>query len=346
MGIVLIVGLFTSSCASILGGYEEVVTVNSLTPGTKIYIDGYFKGIDSAKVKLKTREDYNVTFKKQGYKNQYFVLDSEFRFRRLFLNMICGPLFPLGALIDALAGSCYTFDTNKISADLEKNKINADEKPSSEKTFGIRGGISTSIASSARYNTVGSETRWVSVDTRGQDLMPVFSYHIGLFKEYKLIMPQSPKGIGLQFGLSIARRNIRMNVRDRIGQYTTEFKRNYLEPFTIFKYYLNENATLGMGYQMGFLLSSVVESSEESDESDESDDIPFFPLHDIFPLDPGVIFEVGYKLKNGPNLSAGCFYGLPHTLESDRKRKVSGEKVSGASINTFLLYLSISYYIF
>ena len=330
MGIVLIVGLFTSSCASILGGAEEVVTVNSLTPGTKIYIDGYFKGIDSTKVKLKTREDHNVTFKKQGYKIQFFILDSEFQFRRLFLNIICGPFFTLGALIDGLAGSCYTFDTNKISADLEKNEINAYGKPSSEKTFGIRGGISTSIASSTRYGT--------SVNTRG----PAFSYHIGLFKEYKLIMPKSPKGVGFQLGLSIAMRNIRMNVGNRIDQYTTELKGTYLEPFAIFKYYVNENVTLGMGYQMGFLVSGFAGSSEESYKREEDREKDY----DIFPLDPGVIFEVGYKLKNGPNLSAGCFYGLGRTLQSYSKRGVNGGKVSGASINTFLLYLSISHYIF
>ena len=324
--IILVVGLFTSSCATILHGSRETVTINSLTPGTKIYIDGYFKGVDSTKVKLKTKETHNVTFKKQGYKNQFFILDSKFDLKKMGLNvMTVAPSFPFdflllfvglpflvcSSLIDAYTGSWYTFNVDKISADLEKEKINTYKKPPST-FFGIRGGISTSITSS-KIPYKGQE---VSVNTSGSDL----SYHIGVFGEYKFEFMEK---IGLQFGLSAARRNIHMNVEDEVGQYTIIFKADYIEPFAILKYYINENISLGMGGQTGLLTSY---------EATEKGRMKSF--------DTGAIFEAGYKLKNRLNFSTGCVYGLFNRLSNAKGRGIR------VSINTAYWYFAISYDIF
>jgi hypothetical protein len=53
--------IFTlSSCALIFNGTKESVSVKSMTPNSKIYINGNYQGTDSVSVKLRRNKNHSV----------------------------------------------------------------------------------------------------------------------------------------------------------------------------------------------------------------------------------------------------------------------------------------------
>jgi PEGA domain len=56
-----------SSCATIISGGSDTITINSLEPGTRISVDGVARGIDVCSVDLKRGDDHVIRAEKEGY---------------------------------------------------------------------------------------------------------------------------------------------------------------------------------------------------------------------------------------------------------------------------------------
>ena len=132
IGIILMVGLFASSCATIIQGNTKKVHLISHTPGTEIYVDNYLRGVDVVTLKLRRKKDHHILFKKQGYESISLILNSKFQIGWIILyavwfgvNVYSGlwPYTLLNGWIDLSTGSMYTFDRNKIMVELEKKEI-------------------------------------------------------------------------------------------------------------------------------------------------------------------------------------------------------------------------------
>src|SRR5438270_787254 len=63
----LLLGSVAPSCASMFSGCHDTITVNSLEPGTKIYIDGALRGVDSASADVKRGKPHQIKVEKEGF---------------------------------------------------------------------------------------------------------------------------------------------------------------------------------------------------------------------------------------------------------------------------------------
>ena len=119
MGIILMVGLFASSCATIFQGTTKRVLIISHTPDTKIYVNGRYRGLDAVTVRLPRGKDYGIIFEKKGYKTQHAFIDSNPQVIWLFLGFLWLP----GLLVDLFTSSWYTFSRTRVIVELEEEPI-------------------------------------------------------------------------------------------------------------------------------------------------------------------------------------------------------------------------------
>ena len=62
--------LVMTSCALIFNGTKQNVSVKSMTPYSKIYVDGDYVGTDAVSVALIRGENHIVIVKKEGYSSE------------------------------------------------------------------------------------------------------------------------------------------------------------------------------------------------------------------------------------------------------------------------------------
>lgn len=60
--------LISSGCASIVSGTSQDISLRSNTPGTSLYVNGEFVGIDQAETTFKKRKNYLISAEKEGCK--------------------------------------------------------------------------------------------------------------------------------------------------------------------------------------------------------------------------------------------------------------------------------------
>ena len=109
-----------SSCATIFNGERQFMSVKSLTPGSKIYIDGNLEGEDAVSKKLKRDTNHSVIIKKEGYKTQSVNIDKHIQVGWVILDIF--TLTWPSLIIDAITGSWNALDRNNIVLELEPNK--------------------------------------------------------------------------------------------------------------------------------------------------------------------------------------------------------------------------------
>jgi len=113
-----------------------------------------------------------------------------------------------------------------------------------------------------------------------------------------------------------------------------DFKLDYLNLPLLAKYYVAEGFSLEAGPQIGFLLSSKVESGGVSVDLDEV----------IKGIDFGLDFGLGYKLENGLNFAARYNLGLSNIVENDGS--ILGEEIIAGDTKNHneVFQLSVGYF--
>lgn len=111
-----------TSCAWLFQGSRQNIQIKSMTPGSKIYIDGNLEGEDAVSKKLKRDANHSVIIKKEGYKTQSVNIDSHVQTGWIIFDLVllcCGNIL---TFIDPITGSWNVLDRNNIVLELEPNK--------------------------------------------------------------------------------------------------------------------------------------------------------------------------------------------------------------------------------
>lgn len=112
------VGLLTSSCATLFTGSKDSITFNSEPSGATVYLNGIELCKTPCRVPVK-RElgDTDVEISLDGYQTRMITLDKEFNVVSI-LNL--GNL--LGWGIDAVTGSVMKYDRKQYNIELKEDK--------------------------------------------------------------------------------------------------------------------------------------------------------------------------------------------------------------------------------
>lgn len=112
----LIFTLCFSSCALMFNGTKKRVTIQSMTPKAKIYIDGEYAGEEVVTQKLKRKEDHTIIIKKEGCKTKTLNLDSEIQVGWIVFDAL---LNWFAFITDAPTGAWNSFEKSKYVIELE-----------------------------------------------------------------------------------------------------------------------------------------------------------------------------------------------------------------------------------
>ena len=112
----LALGWTTSGCATIVHGNRQTVTVNSEPDGATVNIDG-LKGKTPFSASLARNNDYVVSIKKEGYKEEQVQITKSFSGLSIIGNILW---LLVGVLIDFASGSAYNLSPTKVDVELEK----------------------------------------------------------------------------------------------------------------------------------------------------------------------------------------------------------------------------------
>lgn len=101
------------SCATVLTGTTQRVTIDSTPPGAKIIVDGYFMGTTPARVRLD--RDFNaiiddgkdISLELEGYYADGYFLGADLE-PTTILNVFC----PFGFVLDVVSGAIMRYDTD------------------------------------------------------------------------------------------------------------------------------------------------------------------------------------------------------------------------------------------
>ena len=111
--VVLTIAAALSSCATVLTGTTQRVTIDSTPPGAKIIVDGYMMGTTPARVRLD--RDMNAII--DNGKDISLILEGYYS-NRYYLNADIEPttilnvFFPFGFALDAVSGAIMRYDTD------------------------------------------------------------------------------------------------------------------------------------------------------------------------------------------------------------------------------------------
>ena len=112
----LALGWVTSGCATIVHGNRQTVTINSEPDGATVKIDG-LKGKTPFSASLARNNDYVVSIKKKGYKEEQVQITKSFSGLSIIGNILW---LLVGVIIDFASGSAYNLSPTKVDVELEK----------------------------------------------------------------------------------------------------------------------------------------------------------------------------------------------------------------------------------
>jgi hypothetical protein len=110
----ILVLLFTTSCASIFTGSKRNVLFETEPSGAKVFVNGFEKG--TTPVQIKVEADDNVEFRLDNYNERVVIMDSKFN-----LVSILNGFSIIGWGVDALTGSLKRVDTKYVKVSLEES---------------------------------------------------------------------------------------------------------------------------------------------------------------------------------------------------------------------------------
>lgn len=104
---------FSSGCGTIFGGIRQSVEISSSPSGAEIFVNGKNAGTTPATLELFQQKPPLLVLKKEGY------ADTRVQIERgvsgwLAMNLLLGPLFPVGLVLDFRAGTEKTYNETEI----------------------------------------------------------------------------------------------------------------------------------------------------------------------------------------------------------------------------------------
>jgi len=124
------VSLLLSSCASIVSGTKQKVTVSSEPAKAQIVVIGndgkeYYKG-EPGELKLPRSKTYTVEVSMNGYVTQKVSIDRSFNM--WFVGNVCFGGIP-GMVIDLITGALWNLEPDTINITLKTAMLNSDNGP-------------------------------------------------------------------------------------------------------------------------------------------------------------------------------------------------------------------------
>jgi hypothetical protein len=109
-----------SSCALIFNGTRESVSVKSMTPNSKIYIDGNYVGEDCVSANLRRDQNHSIVVKKKGYKTEAVNIDNHVQAGWVIFDVLFNWF---AFLTDPTTGAWNALDKTNIVVDLKSRSI-------------------------------------------------------------------------------------------------------------------------------------------------------------------------------------------------------------------------------
>jgi len=106
-----------SGCAAIFKGSNSNVVATSRPEGAKVYVNGFYFGTTPIKLKLKSKENYTIEFRKEGFQTESRHIHSRVGAGWVILDVLFG-LVPV--IVDAATGSWYHLDQKHVDAELTR----------------------------------------------------------------------------------------------------------------------------------------------------------------------------------------------------------------------------------
>jgi hypothetical protein len=114
---VAVLCLSLMGCATLFKGTNSDIAMSSDPTGASVYVDGQYVGDTPAKISLKSKGEYLIEFRKDGFKTKSIRVTNHIGAGWIILDVVAG-LVPV--IIDAVTGAWYSFDQKNINAVLEK----------------------------------------------------------------------------------------------------------------------------------------------------------------------------------------------------------------------------------
>ena len=106
----------TTGCATIVHGNRQTVTINSEPTGASVRVNG-LKGKTPFSASLARNQDYVISIKKEGYKEEMIQITKSFSGLSIIGNILW---LLVGVIIDFASGSAYNLNPTKVDVELEK----------------------------------------------------------------------------------------------------------------------------------------------------------------------------------------------------------------------------------
>lgn len=118
---VALFGLCFTSCATLLTGGEQDVEIRTDPPDAKFTVYGEtYQGHST--VALRRGISHEIRFERDGYEPKTVALDASMN-PEMWLNLLLGPLFPLGFLVDSMTGAANTLSPQVVTAVLHPKTL-------------------------------------------------------------------------------------------------------------------------------------------------------------------------------------------------------------------------------
>ena len=114
------------SCATIIRGTNDTVSVNTTPQGATVRTDLGFEGVSPTSIKAKRKKTYTITVEKEGYQPESRLVESKFNGGwPLAGNILLGGL--IGLAVDLISGApmghepeSVTFELKPVERDLSR----------------------------------------------------------------------------------------------------------------------------------------------------------------------------------------------------------------------------------
>nr|WP_319570949.1 PEGA domain-containing protein [uncultured Draconibacterium sp.] len=116
----VVAALLFSSCATIISGSRQNITISSTPSSADVYINGVDVGKTPVEKNLKRNQEYNVLIQLEGYQPYETLLTKEFNAWYIG-NILIGGL--IGLIIDPITGAIYKLTPEDLHAHLDGETV-------------------------------------------------------------------------------------------------------------------------------------------------------------------------------------------------------------------------------
>jgi hypothetical protein len=114
-----------SSCATIMHGTNESVSVSSEPSQAEVWVDNKYVGLSPTIVHLSRKDNHFIKIQLEGYEPYEVALTRQLS-GWVFGNILFGQF--VGLAVDAITGGIYKLSLDQVQAQLRKIKVAASDK--------------------------------------------------------------------------------------------------------------------------------------------------------------------------------------------------------------------------